>query len=50
MKRKRNKLGQFEKNKSEFGFVNLSNYTSPKVKEIKNKEWISYGDENDFTT
>ena len=48
MKRKRNKLGQFVKNKSEFGFVNLSNYTSPQVKEVKNKEWISYGDDNNY--
>lgn len=48
MKRKRNKLGQFMKNYSEFGFVNLSNYTSPQVKEIKNKEWIAYGDDNNY--
>ena len=48
MKRKRNNLGQFVKNRSEFGFVNLSNYTSPQVKEVKNKEWISYGDDNNY--
>ena len=28
--------------------VNLSTYTSPKIKEIKNKEWISYGEDNNY--
>ena len=33
--RKRNEKGQFSKTKvSEFGFVNLSTYTSPEVKEV----------------
>ena len=28
--------------------VNLSTYTSPKIKEVKNKEWVSYGDDNNY--
>ena len=38
-KRNRNRLGQFTKNSkvSEFGFVNLSTYTSPEIKEVKGK-------------
>lgn len=31
-----------------FGIVNLSNYTSPEIKEVRNKEWISYGLDNDY--
>ena len=28
--------------------VNLSTYTSPKIKEVKNKDWVSYGDDNNY--
>ena len=28
--------------------VNLSTYTSPKVTEIRNKDWVAYGDDNDY--
>jgi len=28
--------------------VNLSTYTSPKIKEIKNRDWISYGEDNNY--
>ena len=28
--------------------VNLSSYTTPKVKEVKNQDWVSYGDDNDY--
>ncbi len=28
--------------------VNLSTYTSPKIKEINNKDWVSYGDDNNY--
>jgi len=31
-----------------FGVVNLSNYSTPKVKEIRNKLWISYGEDNNY--
>ena len=30
------------------GFVNLSTYTSPEVKEVKNKDWVEYGDDNNY--
>jgi len=49
-KRKRNNLGQFttESKTSEYGFVNLSTYTSPEIKEIKNKGWVEYGADNNY--
>ena len=52
-KRKRNELGQFEKGfktskSSEYGFVNLSTYTSPEIKEVKNKGWVEYGADNNY--
>ena len=28
--------------------VNLSTYTTPEIKEYKNKEWVSYGADNDY--
>ena len=28
--------------------VNLSTYTSPKIKEVKNKDWVSYGEDNNY--
>lgn len=34
--------------KASIGFVQLSTYTSPKIVEIKNQDWISYGDDNDY--
>jgi hypothetical protein len=47
--RKRNEKGQFSKTKvSEFGFVNLSTYTSPEVKEVNGADWIEYGEDNDY--
>lgn len=32
----------------EVSIVNLSTYTSPKVTEVRNKEWVSYGDDNNY--
>ena len=32
----------------QFGIVNLSNYTSPEIKEVRNKDWVSYGQDNDY--
>jgi hypothetical protein len=29
-------------------FLNLSTYTSPKIIEQKNKEWVSYGEDNNY--
>ena len=48
--RKRNEKGQFAKasKSSEFGFVNLSTYTSPEVKEVNGEDWISYGADNNY--
>ena len=28
--------------------VNLSGYAAPEIKEVQNKEWIEYGDDNDY--
>jgi len=33
---------------SNIRFVNLSSYTTPVVKEQRGKEWVSYGDSNDY--
>ena len=47
--RKRNHLGQFVKSaRSEVSFVNLSSYTSPEVKEVATRDWVSYGSDNDY--
>lgn len=47
--RKRNHLGQFTKSaKSEVSFVNLSSYTSPEVKEVATRDWVSYGTDNNY--
>ena len=32
--------------RGDYGFVNLSTYTSPEIKEVPNKEWIQYGEDN----
>jgi hypothetical protein len=48
-KRKRNSFGQFMKGvKSEISFVNLSTYTSPEVIEKPNKQWVEYGEDNNY--
>jgi len=48
--RLRNNKGQFKKESkvSEFGFVNLSTYTSPEIKEVTGKDWIEYGSDNNY--
>ena len=48
--RLRNDKGQFKKASkvSEFGFVNLSTYTSPEIKEVNGEEWIEYGADNNY--
>jgi hypothetical protein len=50
MKRQRNSKGQFTKASkvSEFGFVNLSTYTSPEIKEVNGEDWIEYGADNNY--
>ena len=32
--------------KNDLRIVNLSSYTSPTVKEVRNREWVAYGDDN----
>ena len=47
--KKRNKLGQFTKNtKSEISFVDLSSYTTPEIKEEANRDWVSFGEDNNY--
>ena len=48
--RLRNEKGQFKKASkvSEFGFVNLSTYTSPEIKEVNGADWIEYGADNNY--
>tara|TARA_R110002012_G_scaffold136317_1_gene290618 strand:+ start:585 stop:2522 length:1938 start_codon:yes stop_codon:yes gene_type:complete len=36
------------KNKSDLSIVNLSTYTSPRVKEVSGKDWIEYGADNNY--
>jgi len=48
-KRLRNKLGQFTKHsKSEVSFVNLNSYTAPEIKEVVNKDYVEYGEDNNY--
>ena len=28
--------------------INMSSYTVPVVKEVQNKEWVAYGEDNDY--
>ena len=46
--RKRDSLGRFAKNRSEFSFVNLATYTSPEIIEVKNRDWVQYGADNNY--
>ena len=45
---KRDNQGRFAKNRSEFSFVNLATYTSPEIVEIKNRDWVQYGADNNY--
>ena len=36
------------KNKSDLSIVNLSTYTSPQVKEVRGKDFIEYGEDNNY--
>ena len=33
---------------NKFGLVNLSNYSTPEIKEVRNKLWIEYGADNNY--
>jgi len=37
-----------KKIESEYSVVSLSKYTTPEIKEIRNKEWIEYGADNNY--
>jgi hypothetical protein len=37
-----------KKKKGSIGVVNLATYTSPKVVEVRNQEWVAYGDDNNY--
>ena len=37
-----------EKKASTIRMVSLSTYTSPEVIEVKNKDWVAYGEDNDY--
>ena len=45
---KRDNLGRFTKNRSEFSFVNLATYTSPEIVEVQGQEWVKYGADNNY--
>lgn len=34
--------------KNDLRIVNLSSYTSPAVKEVRNQDWVAYGDDNNY--
>lgn len=34
--------------RNDLRIVNLSTYTSPVVKEVRNREWVAYGDDNNY--
>lgn len=36
------------KNQGAMSVVNLSSYSSPEVVEVKNKQWVAYGEDNDY--
>ena len=33
---------------NDLSFINLSSYTSPEIKEVKNKDWVAYGSDNNY--
>ena len=48
MKRNNKSLPKGVTKQPSIGFVNLSTYTSPEVKEVKNKDWVEYGADNNY--
>tara|TARA_R110000803_G_scaffold5333_5_gene17621 strand:+ start:403 stop:2238 length:1836 start_codon:yes stop_codon:yes gene_type:complete len=49
-KQLRNSKGQYSRasKTSEFGFVNLTTYTSPEIKEVNGGDYIEYGEDNNY--
>ena len=48
MKRNKNLPKGVTPNGSTFGIVNLSTYTSPEIVEVANKDWVAYGEDNNY--
>lgn len=41
-------MSRRKKEQGKINIVNLSNYVSPKIEVQKNKEWVTYGDKNEY--
>ena len=41
-------IQQKPKSGTDVRVVNLSSYTSPKVSEVRGKEWVNYGEDNNY--
>lgn len=37
-----------QNNPGSIGIVNLSTYTSPKIVEVRNQDWVNYGEDNNY--
>jgi len=48
MKKNKNLPKGVSVNKSSFGIVNLNTYTSPEIVEVANKDWVAYGEDNNY--
>ena len=48
MRPKRKIIKPIENKSGGIGIVNLATYTSPKIVEIRNQDWVSYGDDNNY--
>ena len=48
MKKRKNLPNGIEVNQSTFGIVNLNTYTSPDIVEVASKNWVAYGEYNDY--
>lgn len=42
------KKAEVKPKNSGIGIVNLATYTSPRIIEVRNQEWVSYGDDNNY--
>jgi hypothetical protein len=48
IKKAKNRTYNAPKSNSDVRVVNLSTYTSPKIVETKNKNWVAYGSDNNY--
>jgi hypothetical protein len=44
----RTNVVQTKKPVNDMRFLNLSTYTSPKITEVRNRDWVSYGEDNNY--